>query len=265
MRILENHYQQYRCDPIVCTHRVDDLVQSGHIIAVPVERFVGQREAVTGHHKRQYDLLAIGSMIVAKASGGQLNVFRRTFEVDAGEIVQGDIELSVEQMCPALTQVLLQGRFESDDLVEAAVKAVFGSEAGIGIEQYIHGSLAEPAFVDAEFASGCAEPVDVEEFHNFGPILRAAVMSQAGGKEVIELEFLEEAASQPAVAVLTGPSDREGTEADLARVRSVRWTNIRVCEETELLALAIFLEDFEGPLPLLDLGGVEFAGLRTRR
>ena len=71
--------------------------------------------------------------------------------------------------------------------------------------------------------------------------------------------FFEETASEPAGAVLPRLADRERAEANLADVRSVGRVNVPVGEETELLALAIFLENFDGTLPLLELRGVEFA------
>jgi hypothetical protein len=112
--------------------------------------------------------------------------------------------------------------------------------------------------MDAQFTSWRAQSVDCEEFDNLGPVFGSAMMSESGGKEVIQLEFLKQTASEPAGTVLPWLADRERAEANLADVRSVGRVSVPVGEKTELLALAIFFEDFDGTLPLLKLRGVEF-------
>lgn len=86
----------------------------------------------------------------------ELQFLRHWIKCRVGQIVKEDAGRNVEQMRPALTQSLFNGLFACDELVEAEVKTVCGSDVAIGIEQDIHGGLAEPALVNAEFTSKCA-------------------------------------------------------------------------------------------------------------
>ena len=139
------------------------------------------------------------------------------------------------------------------------VEAILAHDGGVGLQQHVHGGAIKPAFVDTEFAARGAEPVDGQQFDHLGPVFRPPVMGQMGGEELVELEFLKEAAPQPIVPELTGPPHAQGTEQDFADIGRLRRGTLGIGEQTPLKALSVLLQHFNGPLPLLDLGGVEFA------
>ena len=63
----------------------------------------------------------------------------------------------------------------------------------------------------------------------------------------------------PAIAEAAGRAHGAGVEFDGEDVGGVRDGAVAVGEEAQLVALAVFVEDFEGALPGVELGGVEFA------
>jgi len=119
------------------------------------------------------------------------------------------------------------------------------------------------AVAGEDFAARGEEAVDGEQFEDFIPRHVAGVIGQRVAPEGVEAEAFPELGGRPTVAEAAGRLHREGGELDLDHVGVVGGGLVTVGEETLLPALAVLVENINGVLPGIQLGGVEFARWST--
>ena len=79
------------------------------VLGIPRQSQVGQREAVASHDQREHDLLAIAAVIAGIAAAGQIVLLGQTLEVGAGEVVEQEVVIELEQRPKLILQVVLDG------------------------------------------------------------------------------------------------------------------------------------------------------------
>ena len=80
------------------TMRLDGL----QILRVARPGVVGQRKALARHHQGDDDLLAIAAMIAGIAAAGQVVLLGQALEVGAGQVVQQQVVVELEERAEAV-------------------------------------------------------------------------------------------------------------------------------------------------------------------
>src|SRR5712692_4222728 len=99
----------------------NSLHNSGDIGPVPIEYFIAERKAIGVHDQRQHQLFAVGTMIPRIAPPHQGVVFRRSFHIGAGQVIEQHVELRLEQLPIALLQMLFDLGLQRQQAVETAI------------------------------------------------------------------------------------------------------------------------------------------------
>ena len=73
---------------------------------------MSQRKALARHDQGEDDLLAIAAVITRVAALGQFVLLGQSFEVAAGQIVQQQVVIELEQALQAILQVVLDRDLE---------------------------------------------------------------------------------------------------------------------------------------------------------
>ena len=132
-------------------------------------------------------------------------------------------------------------------------------DARIGVQQHVHRRLRKPLFVDEEFAARGQQPVDDEQLEDFVPRHVAGVGGQGVAPEGVQVEVFPEFSDGPTVAEAARRLHGEGRELDLDHIGIVGGGLVAIGEEAQWAALTVLVQDVNGVLPGLELGGVEFA------
>ena len=111
-RLLADHATVHDPDPLrfaeplprsAVTMRLDGL----QVLRVARERQVGQGETVAGHDQGQDDLLAIAAVIAGITAAGQVVLLGQALEVGAGQVVEQQVVVELEQRAELVLQVVL--------------------------------------------------------------------------------------------------------------------------------------------------------------
>src|ERR1700732_714133 len=84
------------CFPMFPFYRAKNRFHGGNIGAVPIKQFVAERKTVRVDDQRQYQLFEIGAMIPRVTPPHHGVLFRRSFHIRAGQVVEQHIELRLE-------------------------------------------------------------------------------------------------------------------------------------------------------------------------
>ena len=77
-------------------HRAQNRFDGGNIGAVPIEEFVAERETVLVDDQRQNQLLTVGTVIPRIAPPHHGVLFRGSFHIRAGQVIEQHIKLDLE-------------------------------------------------------------------------------------------------------------------------------------------------------------------------
>ena len=75
----------------------DDVFDRLKSLGVADQRLVGQWKTLSRHHQGQHDLLAIAAVIAGVAAFGQFVLLGQALEVSAGQIVEQQVVVELEQ------------------------------------------------------------------------------------------------------------------------------------------------------------------------
>ena len=88
----------------------DDVLDGLQVLGVAGPGAMGQGKALARDHQGDDDLLAIAAMVAGIAAPGQLVVLGQAFEVGAGQVVQQQVVIELEEGAEAFLQVVFDRR-----------------------------------------------------------------------------------------------------------------------------------------------------------
>ena len=141
---------------ILALHHAQNGFQGRDIGAVAVKSFVAEREPFTIDNQRDHHLLTVGPMVPRIATAHHGILFRRTFHIGAGQIVEQHIKLGPKQRSIALLEVSLQPSLVRQNAIQAAIQAGVIDLAFFDSQQIIQGCPRIPTLFDGQLAAGRA-------------------------------------------------------------------------------------------------------------
>ncbi len=123
---------QTRLDlPIAGLDVVDDVLDGLQILGVARPGAMGQGKAFATEHQGEDDLLAIAAMVARIATLGQVVFLGQALEVGAGQIVEEQVVIELEEGAEVFLQIVFDLVLGLEQLVEGAIEAVLG-DGGVG-------------------------------------------------------------------------------------------------------------------------------------
>ena len=192
----------------------DDVLDGLQVLGVAGPGAMGQRKALAGEDQSQDDLLAIAAMVAGIAAAGQVVVLGQAFEVGAGQVVEQQIVIELEEGAEPFLQVGFDLVLSLEELVEGAIQTILG-DGGVGHAEQV-------------FQSGGAYQCSARanSLHGWQRRLMTSMATMSAGgtvslpwgtwrsDDVIEAEELPEPASQPHIAEAAGIAPTDLAEAD---------------------------------------------------
>ena len=102
---------------------------------LPASVQMGQGKAVSGHDQGQDDLLAVAAVIPGIAPAGQVVLLGQALEVGAGQVIEQQVVVELEQRAELVLQVVLDRLLSGQQAIQGAVQAVLGHGAVGDAEQ----------------------------------------------------------------------------------------------------------------------------------
>ncbi len=173
-RIGGAHFRQHRFGWNAAVHQPDtarlaihpldtgqEVAQGPTVVRVAGQHFICDRQSVRCHHERDHHLNAVRPVIarIAEAALVAFGERRAGFKVSAGQIVEQHVETDVEQVVPALPQVLEQRVLMREQTIMTGIQLVDLGEIGAGAQQIAQCRAGEPSTVQPPLAARCDKPV----------------------------------------------------------------------------------------------------------
>jgi AcrB/AcrD/AcrF family protein len=250
---------------VFALHRIEHLLQRGHISPIAFRDFVGKRKTFRSHHQRKNQLFAVGSLIVRVTVAGFIDLLDFAFKVGARQIVKQNIEAGTEEIFPASSQMYFQGFLVLDYPVQRAIESILFSHLLVTVEQSRHRCLWKPLLVNRKLAARCNESIDRQKLDHFVPRHRAGLLPKDFVPELSQSEFLPQLASCAAGSNCRGRRTtrlERSTSAASSGVASCRQLPVPITEESHLMTPPIFLDHVDRSPPALKLRGVQFTQMR---
>ena len=204
--LFTHHAPVHHPDPlrlaVACLHRLHDLLDRGHVVAVAGEHLVADREAFPAHDQPDADLLAIRAMIAAVASLRLRVAFRLALEVGRRHVVEHQVVVEVEERAEAVLEVFLQRLLVRQELVQPLVEPGVMDARGCNPDQVLEGRVLVPVLRDVELAGGLAEPRQDQDARDQRPGNDLAPGAQMLLAEIVEPERAPQLPGQPHIAEL---------------------------------------------------------------
>src|SRR5262249_15723805 len=100
-----------------------------------------------------HHLLGIKPLISAVAILGFSNLFALTLDVGAGQVIQQHIQLCLEQVLPALPQMLKQGWLALQNAIQRTIETILFCHRKVSPQPLSHRTLIAPLPVHAKLAA----------------------------------------------------------------------------------------------------------------
>jgi hypothetical protein len=239
------------------------VLERRRFVGVASQRLVGQRQPFRRDDQRDDHLHAIGPMVARVAVTALIALRKGRFglEIGAGQIVEQDIEGGVEQIAPALRQMIEHGLLMRQEKIVAEVKLMALGEREILPEKIGERALAVPFPMKPPFAARRKQPIGGHHEQHQIKARALAVGREPFGPKAIEPQLPPQAQRQPARAPLARPLQPKLGEldADNAVVRQKLFAAILGKQRQRRRALFAFFEDFDRPAPRPFLAVVDLA------
>ena len=263
-RLLADHAPVHDPDPLRFPEprldRRDDGLDGLEILRVARQRQVGQGETVAGHDQGQHDLFAIAAVIAGITAAGQVVLLGQALEVGAGQVVEQQVVVELEQGPELVLQVVLDRLLGLQQAVQGPVQAVLGHGAVGDAEQVFQARGAIPVLRQGEFAAGAAEAIDDLDGHDVGGPDRFLALGDVAVDDLVEVEELPEPQAQPDIAEAAGIGPAHRAQADPHDIGIIgQGDGLGIGEEAELPGIALAVVKDDGALPASFLVVVEFA------
>jgi polyhydroxyalkanoate synthase len=239
--------------------RRDDGLDGLQVLGIPCQGPVGQREAVARHDQREDDLLTIAAVIPGIAATGQVVLLGQALEVGAGEVVEQQVVIELEQRPQLILQVVLDGFLRSQQAIQRSVQAILGHSAIRHAEQVFQSRGRIPMLGQREFAARSAQAIDDLDGHDVRRPDRFLPLGDVAVDDLVQVEELPEPQAQPDIAETAriGPAHR--AQADLHDLGIIgQRDGLGIGEEAELAFFALSVVKDDGALPASFLVLVEF-------
>ncbi len=191
--------------------------QRGLVGGVAGHHLIGQRKAFRRDDQRNDHLHAIGPLVPAVAVPA-LVAFRKgriALEIGAGQIVEQHVELRVEQIFPALRQVVKQRFLMFNQPVQALVEFMDLRQFKARPQQIGHRAVLIPVPMQPPFAAGIDQTIAAKRLNDQIPARPLAARRQPLCPELIKTQLLVQRARQPARTPLPGPAQFHILEPNL--------------------------------------------------
>jgi hypothetical protein len=139
-------------------HGVDDRLQCLGIVGVAGEDLVAQGKAIEGHHQRNQDLLAVGTVITRIAALRLPVGLRQTLEIGAGDIVEEHFVVDRKQLAATLRQMRFEGGLVDEQAIKPTIKAIFVDVFLAELKEIAQRRSAIPVLGDVQLTRWLAEP-----------------------------------------------------------------------------------------------------------
>ncbi len=263
-RVLADHATVHDPDPLRSAEpgldRRDDGLDGLKVLGVARQRQVSQGETVTGHDQRQHDLWAITAVIAGITAAGQVVLLGQALEVGAGQVVEQQVKVELEQLAESGLQVVFDRLLGLEQPVQRPVQAVLGHGAIGDAEQVLQGGQPIPVLGQGEFAAGAAEAIDDLDGHDVRGPDRLLPLRDMAVDDLVEMEELPQPQAEPdiAEAARIGPAHR--VEADLDDIGIIgQGDGLGIGEEAKLAVFPLAIVEDDGALPASFLVVVELA------
>jgi len=190
-------YDEGKEYPIYCRKKGsldarEEIFERGRVRRIAREHFVGERQALRGHHQSDHHLHAVRTVIARVAVAALIVFICRWigFEVRAREIIQEHIEARVEQIPPATYQVIEHGLFVRKQPVVTTVERMDVGKRGIGAKQITERTPLKPVPMQAPLATRRQEPIRHQHKQHLIPTRTFARGRQSLAPELIEPQLL---------------------------------------------------------------------------
>src|SRR5579859_4333909 len=193
-----------------CFDGVDDALDGLHIARVAGPGVVSQREAFARHHQGDHDLLAVAAMVARVAVAGQVVVLGQALEVAAGQVVQQQIVLDLEENTEAFLEVILDLLLAAEQLRQRAVQAILGDGAVRDTEEFFESCGSVPVLGEGELAAGLAQAIDDLDGHHVGGSHRFLALRHMPADNVVQAKVVPQPTGQPDIAEATGVGPAHG-------------------------------------------------------
>jgi hypothetical protein len=191
----------------------DDVANGLEIAGVAGEGLMGQRKAVTRDDQSDNDLLTIAAVIAGIAALGEIVVFGKTFKISAGEIVEQQFVVELEQSAELCFEIVLDGDLGSPQAVEGAIKSVLGDEGVGDAEQFLQGGGSIPMLGQGEFAARLAEAIDDLDGDDVGGTHVFLALGQVTIDDALQVEKMPQPAGEPDIAEAAAVRPADGINA----------------------------------------------------
>ena len=226
--------------------------------------FIGERQSVRRHHQRHHHLRAVGAVIAAVAAtalAGGIGRWRIGFEIGAGQVVEQHVELRLEQLAPAIPQMLEQSLAVRRQQVQATIQLVFLRQREVLAEQIGQGAAVVPLAMETKLAAGVDQAVGDQRLEHVRPASPLAAGRQPRCPELVQPEQAPKMQRQPAGAELSRPAQSHAVHADAHHFAVQLGKRVAVVGKQGKLArrFGAVGEGFDGAHPAGALAVVELA------
>jgi hypothetical protein len=205
--------------PVLCLHKVHDLLDGGDIGAVAIKDFISQGKPIGRDHQSDADLFAVRALIAAVAALRLGITQTLALEVSAGDVVKQELEARAKEAFVAVLEMTEERLAQWQKLIQAPVEPVVIHRFAADSQQVIESRLCIPALAQRQFGSLRAEPADAEDGSYRRPIDFLAPAWQVGGQKIVHPQPPPKRQSQIDHAKLPEPLHSHPGKIDLRPLR----------------------------------------------
>src|SRR5271154_6082506 len=263
-RILADHAAVHDPDAVGFAEAGLDVVDDGldglQVLGVAGPGAMGQGKTLAAEDQGEHDLLAIAAMVAGIAALGHVVVLGQAFEIGAGQVVEQQIVIELEESAELLLQVGFDVVLSLEELVERVIQTILG-DGGVGhAEQVFQSGTGIPMLGQGELAARLAQAIDDFDGDDVGGRHGLFARRHMATDDGVEAEELPEPACQPHIAKAAGIAPTDLAKADADNIGIVgQGSVIVVGKETEFLSVALAVVKNHGALPTPFLVVIELA------
>src|SRR5512135_2559184 len=163
-RLLADHATIDDPDPLGFAKLLLDLSDDGRdglqVLSIARQGPMRQGKAIAGHYEGQNDLLAVATMVSRVSPAGQIVLASQALDVGAGQVVEQEVVIELEEGPQPVFEVLLDRRLSGQQAIQRAIEPVLGHGAVGNTEQLLQPGGGVPVFGQGKLAAGRAEAID---------------------------------------------------------------------------------------------------------
>lgn len=236
-----------------------EKIPQGRVIRpVAGQYLIGKGEAFGRDHQRNDHLYAVAAFVTAVSETALALIRGVALEVGAGQVVQQDIERSVEQVAPAANQVIKQRLLVFQQSVMTGVEPVNVHYRAIHAQQICQRATIKPLPVQPPLAARRNPPVRHQHQQHLIPARTFTTARQTLEPEPIQSQFAPQRQRQPTGTPLARPTQTQRGQPQpdhrliddslviiLGKQRQGAWSLRTLYKYLDALAPRIFLQEVD--------------------